>query len=58
MVWRAINLGHFINGMAQQPLPEAFLGHEDEIDKFFRSCHDLVLKLLVLVGIGLEVSFP
>jgi hypothetical protein len=52
---RAMNLGEFVDGRAQQPLPAAFAGHEQELDQFQKYCHCLMSKILVLFGIGLEV---
>ncbi|EKD19968.1 hypothetical protein MBM_01920 [Drepanopeziza brunnea f. sp. 'multigermtubi' MB_m1] len=51
----AMNLGEFVDGRAQQPLPAAFAGHEQELDQFQKYCHCLMSKILVLFGIGLEV---
>jgi len=53
---RAMNLGEFINGKAQQPLPLSLVAHEGELNKFHNYCHDLMLKILTLFAIGLEVS--
>jgi hypothetical protein len=55
---RAMNLGEFIDGKAQQPLPPSLLGQEGELNKFHNYCHDLMLKILTLFAIGLEVSLP
>lgn len=53
-----MNLAEFADGKAQQPLPNVFVDHEAELDKFQRYCHTLMLKILVLFAIGLEVTFP
>lgn len=58
MVFRAMNLGEFVDGKAQQPLPRIFVDHETELDKFQKYCHSLMLKILVLFAIGLEVIRP
>ncbi|KAJ5050470.1 uncharacterized protein L3040_002353 [Drepanopeziza brunnea f. sp. 'multigermtubi'] len=52
----AMNLGEFVDGRAQQPLPAAFAGHEQELDQFQKYCHCLMSKILVLFGIGLEID--
>jgi isopenicillin N synthase-like dioxygenase len=51
-----MNLGEFVAGKAQQPLPRSFQDHEAELDKFQKYCHNLMLKILDLFAIGLEVS--
>ena len=56
MVIRAINLGEFDNGKAQQPLPRAFADHEADLDKFQKYCHSMMQKILTLFAIGLEVT--
>ncbi len=53
---RAMNLGEFIDGKAQQPLPPSFVDREAELNKFQQYCHSLMLKILVLFAIGLEVT--
>lgn len=55
---RAMNLAEFVDGKAQQPLPAAFKDRVAELDRFHKYCHSLMLKVLVLFGIGLEVYFP
>ncbi|PBP27892.1 hypothetical protein BUE80_DR001086 [Diplocarpon rosae] len=52
----AMNLGEFIEGKAQQPLPVAFADHEQELDKFQKHCHSLMLRILTLFAIGLEID--
>lgn len=53
-----MNLGEFVDGKAQQPLPKSLIDHEAELDKFQKYCHSLMLKILVLFAIGLEVNRP
>ncbi|CZR65177.1 related to gibberellin 20-oxidase [Phialocephala subalpina] len=52
----AMNLGEFINGYAQQPLPPVFAPREAELDRFQKYCQSLMLKILTLFAIGLEVD--
>ncbi|KUJ09983.1 Clavaminate synthase-like protein [Mollisia scopiformis] len=52
----AMNLGEFVDGKAQQPLPPSFAAREAEIDQFQKYCHGLMIKILVLFAIGLEVD--
>jgi hypothetical protein len=52
-----MNLGEFVNGKAQQPLPTTFIKHERELDEFQKYCHSLMLKILDLFAIGLEVCY-
>lgn len=54
----AWNFGEFIDGKAQQPLPEAIKPLEEDISNFRDSCHRLSLKLLTLLGIGLGLDPP
>lgn len=51
-----MNLGEFINGKAQQPLPPVFASREAELDQFQKYCQSLMLKILTLFAIGLEVD--
>lgn len=57
---RAFNFGEFINGKAQQPLPEPIVPHEAQFSAFADLCHALCNKLLYLLGLGLGVRelFP
>ena len=52
---RAMNLGGFLDGKAQQPLPPAFVDHEPELYAFQKDCQSLMNKILDLFAIGLEV---
>jgi hypothetical protein len=52
---RAMNLGGFLDGKAQQPLPPAFIDHEPELYAFQKYCQNLMNKILDLFAIGLEV---
>ncbi len=51
-----MNLGQFVDGKAQQPLPASFVDREEELNKFQKYCHNLMLKILVLFAVGLEVD--
>ncbi|KAH8683829.1 oxidoreductase [Ilyonectria robusta] len=50
------NLGEFVEGKAQQPLPKSLASHEQEIGQFGRLCHALCVKLLRLLAIGLKID--
>jgi hypothetical protein len=52
---RAFNIGEFLHGKAQQPLPPSLQPHEADLASFEQYCRTLCLKLLTLFGIGLEV---
>ncbi|QSZ36908.1 hypothetical protein DSL72_008998 [Monilinia vaccinii-corymbosi] len=52
----AFNLGDFVDGRADQPLPPALSPHEKELNEFQLYCHKLCLKLLTLFAIGLEID--
>ncbi|KAF7913577.1 hypothetical protein EAE99_010603 [Botrytis elliptica] len=52
----AFNLGDFVNGKAEQPLPPSLSPHESELNEFQLYCHKLCLKLLTLFAIGLEID--
>ncbi|KAN0098297.1 oxidoreductase-like protein [Hyaloscypha variabilis] len=54
----AMNLGGFLDGKAQQPLPPAFVDHEAELYAFQKDCQSLMNKILDLFAIGLEVNSP
>lgn len=54
-VLRAFNIGEFVHGKAQQPLPQAIRAYEAEIDQFADLCRQLCTKLLGLFAIGLKV---
>ena len=51
-----MNLGGFLDGKAQQPLPPAFVDHEAELYAFQKDCQSLMNKILDLFAIGLEVA--
>ncbi|KAH8600057.1 oxidoreductase-like protein [Bisporella sp. PMI_857] len=51
----AFNLGEFVKGKAQQPLPAALVDHESFLHEFQHLCHCLVLKILTLFAVGLEI---
>ncbi|KAB8296695.1 hypothetical protein EYC80_002115 [Monilinia laxa] len=52
----AFNLGDFVDGKADQPLPASLSPHEAELNEFQLYCHKLCLKLLTLFAIGLEID--
>ncbi|KAF3771266.1 hypothetical protein M406DRAFT_34218 [Cryphonectria parasitica EP155] len=54
----AFNFGQFVNGKAQQPLPESFVPYESQVEVFYDYCYNLSLKINHLLGIGLGVSPP
>ena len=55
-VARALNIGEYNDGKAQQPLTPLLKTHETQIGKFSKSCRDLCTKLLRLLAMGLQVS--
>ncbi|PSR80764.1 hypothetical protein BD289DRAFT_455147 [Coniella lustricola] len=54
----AFNFGEFVDGKAQQPLPESFKPYESQAAAFYDHCYNLALKLNHLIGIGLAVTPP
>ncbi|KAI9831324.1 MAG: hypothetical protein M1819_005098 [Sarea resinae] len=52
----AFNFGEFVNGKAQQPLPEALERHEEELNYFSNLCHGLCIKILKLFALGLKIE--
>ncbi len=52
---RALNLGEFIDGKAQQKLPKSLAAHEAEMSHFADLCHRLCMKILELFAMGLKV---
>ncbi|KAH8769387.1 oxidoreductase-like protein [Hyaloscypha sp. PMI_1271] len=54
----AMNLGGFLDGKAQQPLPPVFKDHEPELYAFQKYCQTMMNKILDLFAVGLEVSSP
>ncbi|KAF2238857.1 putative oxidoreductase [Viridothelium virens] len=55
-VKEAFNIGEFIDGKAQQPLPEVLAAHHDEIARFQASCHALCNRILRTLARGLEIT--
>lgn len=53
-----MNLGEFVQGKAQQPLPPAFTDNEADLDAFQKYCHAMMMKILTLFAIGLQVLPP
>ncbi|KAL2110267.1 hypothetical protein VUR80DRAFT_1419 [Thermomyces stellatus] len=51
----AFNFGEFVDGKAQQPVPAALAPHEGEISEIFDQCRALAVRILYLLGVGLEV---
>jgi isopenicillin N synthase-like dioxygenase len=56
MAARAFNIGEFVDGRAQQPLPKGLAEQEATIGRFAENCHALCNRLLQLFALGLEVS--
>ncbi|ROT43076.1 2OG-Fe(II) oxygenase superfamily protein [Sodiomyces alkalinus F11] len=54
----AFNFGEFRDGKAQQPLPKTIQPDEPQINAFREQCHSLCLRLLDLLGLGLDVHPP
>lgn len=52
---RAFNIGEFVDGKADQPLPATIQSREDEIARFFSNCHKLCNQILKLFAVALEV---
>ena len=52
---RALNLGEFIDGKAQQKLPKSLAAHDAEMSRFADLCHRLCMKILELFAMGLKV---
>ena len=50
-----MNFGEFNNGKAMQALPPTLASHEANIEGFRYLCHELCIKLLRLIAMGLEV---
>lgn len=51
-----MNIGEYIDGKAQQPLPPTLVNHESDIGDFSKKCSELCMKLLRLLAVGLQVS--
>ena len=52
----AFNIGEFVNGRAQQTLPEPLASNEQDVGDFFRSCHSLCKTILQLFARALEIE--
>ena len=52
---RALNLGEFVDGKAQQKLPRSLAAHEREMSHFGDRCHQLCMTILKLFALGLKV---
>lgn len=52
---RAFNIGEFINGHAQQPLPDPLAVQEPQIDGFIDACHQLCNRIHKLFAVGLQI---
>lgn len=57
IIIRAFNFGEFMNGKAQQSMPELLVRQETEIYRFELLCRDLCTKLLRLFALGLKVGY-
>jgi hypothetical protein len=53
---RAMNFGEFVDGKAQQPLPEVLSSKEVDLNAFQDNCNNLMLKILTLFAIGMNVG--
>jgi isopenicillin N synthase-like dioxygenase len=49
-------MNEFINGKAQQPLPDTLASNEEQLDTFIKKCHDICLRILELFAIGLDID--
>lgn len=54
----AFNMGEFLNGKPQQPMPQSLEAHVDELAEFERTCKNVSDRILDLLGLGLEVEEP
>ncbi|KAH6689588.1 2OG-Fe(II) oxygenase superfamily protein [Plectosphaerella plurivora] len=52
----AFNFGEFKDGKAQQPLPKTIQEDEAQVNAFRDQCHKFCLRLLHLLGVGLDVQ--
>ncbi|KAF4584458.1 hypothetical protein GQ602_005831 [Ophiocordyceps camponoti-floridani] len=50
------NFGEFVDGKAQQPLPESVAAQEPFLSFFAASCRTLCNRILHLLGIGLDIG--
>ncbi|EFY95375.1 isopenicillin N synthase-like protein [Metarhizium robertsii] len=53
---RAFNFGEFINNKAQQPIPPTVAADEARFSAFADLCRTLCLRILALLGQGLQVN--
>ncbi|SPN97612.1 related to oxidoreductase [Cephalotrichum gorgonifer] len=54
----AFNFGEFVDGKAQQPVPNSIADREGEISDIFDKFRALAVRILYLLGVGLEVNPP
>ncbi|OAL27481.1 hypothetical protein AYO20_09764 [Fonsecaea nubica] len=52
----ALNIGEFLNGKPQQPLPKVLGSYFDELAEFERACKKVCDRVLDLLGLALEVE--
>ena len=52
---RAMNIGEYADGKAQQPLSPILKPHEADIGGFSGLCNKLCMKILRLLAVGLKV---
>ncbi|EXJ75139.1 uncharacterized protein A1O5_01835 [Cladophialophora psammophila CBS 110553] len=55
---QAFNIGAFLDGKPQQPLPKFLESRIDELAEFERTCKQVCDRVLDLLGLGLEVEEP
>ena len=55
-LYRAMNIREFRNGHAQQDLLPMMASHEADIGYFQTLCHELCMKLVRLIALGLKVG--
>lgn len=53
-----MNFGEFKDGKAQQPIPPSLASGEARIGHFASLCNKTCVRILKLLALGLEVSFP
>lgn len=51
-----MNFGEFSNQKAQQLLPPSLVSHEADLNHFQILCHELSIKLLRLLALGLKAG--
>lgn len=54
----AFNFGEFVDGKAQQPIPDTIAQYEGQVGAFRDLCYQMCLKINTLLGIGLQVDPP